>query len=329
MTTGIPSCRTKWGRAPGGSPQPAIDWLARTRAGVNNSIGKRHCLCGPRRDRPQSRQNDPGCRASNNNCTGGRYCAARTTGDFIDRLATRKPHTDTKTLSLLRSGVGTVALDNAAPLPPTNGGPSRISSAVLPHRVRPAGRCLDRPGVVIVVWQCRKFGERGGACTSAIPRRLRPDHDRFAGFRADHCTWARSALGPQQCCGWRHLGSAENLAMDAKRHTTQLLAATLKDSTRSLSPVTAGSRRASLSRVPPAGPKHPGQSRRSSRQSWIQPGQLTEKYSSALLRTTSGAWRIDRDGGTALLNSIDKELSNEMGPSGCCRRCEELLQRDG
>lgn len=43
------------------------------------------------------------------------------------------------------------------------------------------------------------------------------------------------------------------------------------------------------------------------------PGQLTEKYSTALLRATSGAWRVDRDGGNQLIASIDKELGDEMG----------------
>ena len=101
--------------------------------------------------------------------------------------------------------------------------------------------------------------------------------------------------------------------MDAKRHTRSTSGGDPKDSTRSLSPGNRGfparqSEPAYLQRV---------QNTQDNLEVFSaildQPGQLTEKYSSALLRTTSGAWRIDRDGGTALLNSIDKELSNEMG----------------
>ncbi len=313
MTTGYQVAGPNGGALPGGSPQPAIDWLARTRAGLATASVNATAYAVP------------DVTALNRaKMTQDVVQATTTAPEAVTALLARPVtssigwppgnRTDTKTLSLLqKSGVRTVALDNAALLPPTNGGPSGISSAVL--------RTVSGPLAAVLTDRVlsSSFGNAASSANEAVLARQRfladsgqitidsPDSERIIALGPDP-RW-----DPNSAVVGDILGALRTSPWMRSATLAQLLAATPKDSTRSLSPVTAGSRRASLSPAYLQRVQNTQDNLEVFSAILDQPGQLTEKYSSALLRTTSGAWRIDRDGGTALLNSIDKELSNEMG----------------
>lgn len=313
MTTGYQVAGQSGTPIPGASTQAASDWITKARAGLATASVSATAYAVP-----------DSTALNRAKMTQDVVQATTTSAESVTALLGRPvtssigwppgSRTDTKTLSLLqKSGVRTVALDNSALLPPSDGSSGAINSAVIRTESGPLAAILtDRV-------LSTSFGNAGSSATDAVLARQRflaetgqitidaPDAERIVAVGPDP-RWDPNTAVVADISG--ALRSAPWM-----RSTTlaQLLAATPKDSTRTLAPMTAGARRAGLD------PTYLNRIQKTQDDLEVfsaildQPGQLTEKYSSALLRTTSGAWRLDRDGGTNLLDSINQELANEMG----------------
>lgn len=296
----------------GGSPQAAVDWLTKARAGLKGASVAASEYAFPdvtaltrakmTQEIVQSTTSSPEAVSA--------YLERPVTSSLGWPAGTR---TDAKTLTVLqKSGVRTVVLDRAA-LQPNEGDNGDISAAVIRTESGPLAAVLtDRAlsaslgtpasSAEDALFARQRFMAETGVMTASSPTSERivtvgpdPRWDPNSGVVADLLAALRTS--------------------PFMRSTTlaQLLAETPKDVPRALAPMTAAGRRTALS------PGYLDRIKATQDELSIfasilnDPGPITEKYSTALLRATSGAWRANRAGGTELIASIDNELDAEMG----------------
>ena len=296
----------------GGSTQPAIDWINRARAGLAGASVNATAYAVP-----------DVTALTRSKMTQDVVQATTTSAEAVTALLGRPvansiawppgTRTDAKTLSLLqKSGVRTVILDSTALQPSTDGSADRISAAVVRTESGPLSAVLsDRvlssslgsatgSAADAVLARQRFFAETGVITASA------PNSENIVAVAPDP-RW-----DPNSSVVIDVLAALRTSPWMRSTGLPQLLAATPKDVPRSLSPMTAGAKRAALN------PAYLDRIQNTQDKLDVfsaildEPGQLTEKYSTALLRTTSGSWRTDASGGNKLLASINKELTDEM-----------------
>ncbi len=312
MTDGYQVAGPQGVAVPGGTAQPAIDWLAKARSGLNAAAVNASAYAIPDvTAMTRERMTQEVVQAT--------AASTETVTALLGRPVTTNlgwppgTRTDSKTLSLLqKSGVRTVVLDRGA-LTPSENDPGNIGSAVIRTESGPLSAVLtDRvlssslgnsasSAQDALLARQRFLAETGVITTSA------PDSDRIVAVGPDprwdpNSSVVADLLGALRTSEWMRSATL-----------AQLLAATPKDVPRSLAPMSAGARRSGLSASYLRKIQEAQDNLDVFASILADPGQLTEKYSTALLRATSGAWRVDRDGGNQLIASIDKELGDEMG----------------
>jgi hypothetical protein len=212
---------------------------------------------------------------------------------------------------LQKSGVRTVVLDRAA-LQPSEAGTDTINSAVIRTESGPLaaaltdralsnslGNAVDSPAQAVLARQ--RFLADTGILTST-----RPTEEQIVVVGPDP-RWDPSPAVISDL-----LAALRTAPWMTSTSLAQLLAETPKDVPRALAPLTAASRRAALTnnyldRIKAA------QEKLGVFTSILdEPGDITEKYSTALLRASSGAWRTDRAAGNELMGAIDADLATEM-----------------
>ena len=296
----------------GGSPQPAVDWLVKARAGLKTaSVAASEYAFPDVTALTRAKMTQEVVQATT--------ASTEAVGVLLERPVTTGlawppgARTDAKTLTLLqKSGVRTVVLDRAA-LQPADGASNDISSAVIRTESGPLAAVLTDRAL------SASLGSAGSSSADALLDRQRFMAETGVLTATAPTTNRILAVGPDP--RWNP-NSAVTLELLAALRTSpfmrsaslaQLLADTPKDVPRALAPMTAASRRAALS------PNYLDRIKATQEQLEVfssilnEPGELTEKYSTALLRATSGAWRTDRPGGNELLDSVNDELNADMG----------------
>lgn len=296
----------------GSSPQAATDWLAKARTGLASaSVGASAYAFPDVTALTRAKMPDEVVQATTS--------APEIVSSLLSRPVTSNlgwpagNRTDTKTLSLLqKTGIRNVILDRSALVPAEND-TGDISSAVIRTESGPLSAILTDRAL---------SGSLGSSTSSAQDALLA--RQRFMAEAGVLTATSQSsnrivAIGPDP--RWDPnpavvtdiLAALKTSPFMRSTTLTQLLSDTPKDVPRTLAPMTAGGRRAALS---------PSYLKRISETQdnleifssiLNEPGTITEKYSNALLRATSGAWRVERGEGSKLLDSIDAELSTEMG----------------
>ncbi len=295
----------------GGSTQPATDWLAKARAGLKTaSVGASAYAFPDVTALARAKMPDEVVQATTS--------STEAVSSLLERPVTASlgwppgVRTDAKTLTLLqKAGVRTVVLDRAA-LQPADGDSGEISAAVIRTESGPLAAVLtDRV-------LSASLGNASSSSAEAVLARQRFMAEAGVMTAVSPATNRIVTVGSDPRWDPNPVVAGELLAALATspfmRSTTlaQLLADTPKDVPRALAPLTTAGRRAGLStgyldRIEAM------QERLGVFSSILnEPGTITEKYSGALLRATSGSWRSDRGGGNQLLESIDGELSAEM-----------------
>lgn len=222
--------------------------------------------------------------------------------------------TDQRTLDLLqKSGVRTVVLPEAA-LPVSNPSDApRNATALLRTESGPMQAVLTDPVL------SESLGKAADTPSQALLARQR--------FLAETGVLATSSngeppvlvVGPDQ--RWDPNSTTVSQLLDALTRSAfarlvplrTLLGSEVAENTRSLAPVTATARREGLRNDYLEQVEDVQRKLRLFATIIENPGVVTEPFSSALLRTTSGAWRTNRPEGTDLLNTVNAELDASIG----------------
>lgn len=294
------------------SPQPAIDWITKARAGLSAAAVSAGGYAFPD-DTALTRQK------MSQEVVQATTGSPETVTKLLGRPVTSNlgwpmgARTDSKTLSLLqKSGVRTVVLDRAA-LQASENDSGNIAAALIRTESGPLSAVLTDRGLSsslgsatssaqdAVLARQRFLAETGVMTTAA------PDVDRIVAVGPDPRWDPNPAVVADLLAALRTSGWMRSASL------AQLLAAIPKEVPRTLAPVTTAGRRAELSSGYLGRIQDTQEDLDVFSSILDDPGQVTEKYSTALLRATSSAWRVDKDGGNKLVSSIDSELRNEMG----------------
>lgn len=296
----------------GGSPQPAVDWLTKARAGLKvASVGASEYAFPDVTALTRAKMTQEVVQATTSSTEAVSALLERPVTTGLGWPAGTR--TDSKTLTVLqKSGVRTVVLDRAA-LQPAAGDNGEISSAVIRTESGPLAAVLTDRAL------SSSLGNSASSAAEAVLARQRFMAETGVMTATSPTSNRIVAVGPDPRWDPNTAVTSELLAAlrtsPFMRSTTlaQLLSDTPRDVPRALAPMTAAGRRAALSNNYLDRIKGTQDQLSTFASILNDPGPITEKYSTALLRATSGTWRTDRAGGNELINSIDTELSAEMG----------------
>lgn len=296
----------------GGSAEPAVSWLARARTGLVNASIYDWAYANP--DVTALAQAGMG-----EDVTAATTIAPELLRTQLGRPATASlgwptgTRTDRESLGILqRAGVRAVVLKSTALQPPTDGSSGTDPTALIRTEARPLPAVLTDPVL------SGSLGSADDTAAQALIARQRFLAEAGVLAGAPGTTGTSVVVGPDS--SWNPspttvAGILEAVA-DAPWLTATSLATVISktstDFSRSLEPVSSETKRA-LRRAKYLKDVAATQKKLRLFGSIVQsPDALTQPYATALLRTTSGAWRSKVKEGTQLLEVIADELDTDI-----------------